>query len=249
MIAALRCADRATRGLVRAPVLVLSWWVGAVPVLAVGSSLVRRSLEGGVPSEAGDLLTLALWSFAAVLAWAWYLLCHVFLLQQAGSSLAGRPIPRLPTPRRVLDQLPALTRAHGARLLVSLLALIPLGAALPLARLVTGSWPVRAVLGPVPGRRPWLPPLEVVVVQLAAWVLAALLALNVAVLLAWMAHGSLLDAAALLPRLTDARLWVAALLVALSIAEPWRILAVAAALGFPEPGQASAVESGGAPLS
>ncbi len=215
--------------------MVLHWWIAALPALLVGAALLPKALRGGIPTEAGELMGLLLWSFLAVLAWAWYLLGTVHVIQQAGLSISKQPASRLPSPRRLLDHLPALARAHGARLLVSLLALLPLGAALPLARLVTGPWAVRAVLGTGPRTKRWLPEIELVVVQLAAWILLVLLTTNIVVLLAWFAHGSLLDAAALLPRLTDPRLWGVALLASLSVVEPWRVLAIVAALGTTSP--------------
>ncbi len=228
-------ADRAFVALAAMPWLVLVWWLAALPPLAVGWLLVRRALEAGLPSDVGGALILLLWSCLFVLAWAWYLVGLVLLVQLAQAALWGERAR--PAARRLLERLPATAMAHAGRLVLCIMALVPLGAGLPLARLATAGWSLRTALG-LPAREPGtspLPSLASVVVQAVGWCLLTLLAVNLAVLLGWLVHGSLLDAATLLPRLTDPRLWAAAGLLALSVVEPWRTLALLSALGLDRP--------------
>jgi len=220
-------ADRAFRALAGGPALVATWWASTLPLLGSVYGLVQRALEHGIPDEAGELLLLLLWSCLVVLAWAWYLLGIIFLHQQARAQLEGRPIPPLPPPRRLLDRFPATAGAHAARTGLTLLALLPIGLALPVARVTTASWPARAIFGlprTEPGSR-W-PSLQVTVVQLTSWLLLAVLTCNLVVLAGWLTHGSLLDAPALLPQLSDPRLWALSALLSLSLVEPWRAIAL-----------------------
>ncbi len=229
---ALALADHAARTLARHPTMILSWWVAALPLVLVAYGLAKRSFEQGLPSDAIELLQLLLWACLLVIGWAWYLLGVVFLHQQARAATLEVEIPRVPSPRRLLDRFPACAAAHAARTGISLLALIPLGAALPFARVLSGAWPARAALGL--GRGISLPRgrrgLELAVLQVCSWMLLAMLSLNMAVLVAWMTLGSLLDAPALLPQLSDPRLWAVASLLAVSLVEPWRALALTVCL-------------------
>lgn len=227
---ALEPADRATRALARAPGLVFTWWVATLPLLLAASGLLRRALDHGLPAEAGSLLLLLLWSCLVVLAWAWYLLGTIFMHQQALAASRREPVPRVPSLRRLLDLLPSTATAHALRTGLSLVALIPLGAALPLVRITTAPWPVRASLaGARSGDTTW-PELEVVLAQVLAWLLLGLVTTNIVVLAGWLTHGSLLDALTMLPQLSDPRLWVISGLLGLSLVEPWRALALIAAL-------------------
>jgi len=235
---ALQAADAASRALAATPILLVTWWASTLPLLLSTLSLVQRALEHGLPTQAGDLVILLLWSCVVVVAWAWYVLGSIFLHQQARAGLRRRPVPMLPTPRRLLDLFPATAMAHASRAAVTIAAVAPLGAALPLARIATAAWPVRAALGQ-PKRSPeasrW-PSLTLVVIQILSSALLLLLTGNAAVLAGWASHGSLLDAPALLPYLSDVRLWAAAALLALSVVEPWRVLALTTAMGLDLPG-------------
>ncbi len=231
---ALHHGDRAFRVLARNPVLVLTWWLSTLPLLGASYGLVRRALEHGFPQEAGDLMVLLLWSCLLVLTWAWYLLGSIFLHQQARAGARSEPVPPLPSLRRLLDQFPATAAAHAARTGLTAAALLPLAAGLPFARIATAPWPVRACLGApahTPGESRW-PSLGVAVTQVLAWSLMLMLTANMAVLLGWLTQGTFLDAAALLPRLSDPRLWAVGALLSLSLVEPWRALALVYALGL-----------------
>lgn len=232
---ALAHTDRASRGLAHAPFLALTWLVSAVPPCAAGVGLVQHTLTSGLPTQAGQMLSLLGWAFLLVLAGAWYLLGQAFLLRQAQAVLRGEPVPGLPTTRVLLDLLPWLARAHGARLGLSVLGLLPLGAGLPLARLVSCPWPVRAALRPGERGSTEAPTIEVVVAQLGAGVLWALLALNLALALSWGQQGLPSGLATLLPRLMEPRVWIIAGGLSLAISEPWRALALIAALGLDAP--------------
>ncbi len=234
---ALRPADHALRALARTPGLVFTWWAAALPLLMASYGLVHRALDHGLPSQAGDLLLLLLWSCLVVVGWAWYLLGIIFLHQQALASARGEPVPGRPSLSHLLDLFPATAAAHAARTGLSLLALVPLGTALPLARVITAPWPVRAALGlPRSAPRPAsAPPLGVVATQILAWVLLGLVTANLVVLAGWVTHGSLLDAPSLLPQLSDPRLWAVAGLLSLSLVEPWRALAMILALQLDHP--------------
>jgi hypothetical protein len=225
-------ADRAFRTLARAPGLVLIWWLGALPLLATAYGLVRRALEHGLPSQASELLLLLLWSCLVVLAWAWQLLAGLHLHQQAKACLQGHAAEPRPSLRRLLDLLPGYTLACTARLGASAVALVPLGAALPMVRALTAPWPVRAALSFTPRAPRHRTSSALVVVQVSSWLLLVLLTVNFVVLMGWVVQGTTIDAAALLPRLSDGRLWAVAGLLALSIVEPWRALALIAVLGL-----------------
>jgi hypothetical protein len=80
-------------------------------------------------------------------------------------------------------------------------------------------------------------------VQAVSWLLLGLLTANIVVLGGWLLHGAALDASALLPRLSDPRLWAVSALLALSITEPWRALALIATLGLDELPHTSEPES------
>jgi len=235
---ALQAADAAFRTLAKTPILVVTWWASTLPLLLSAVSLAQRALEHGLPSQAGELVFLLLWSCVVVVSWAWYVLGSIFLHQQARAGLRRRPVPTLPKPRRLLDLFPATAMAHASRTGVTIAALVPLGAAIPLARITTAAWPVRAALGQ-PTRNPeasrW-PSLTLVVIQILSSALLLLLTGNTAVLAGWATHGSLLDAPALLPYLSDARLWAVAAWLALSVVEPWRALALITAMGLDLPG-------------
>lgn len=229
---ALSQADRAFRALARAPVLVLIWWGATLPLLAACYGLVSRAVGHGLPSQASDLMLLLLWSCLVVVAWSWQLLGSLHLHQRAWACLRDRADAHPPSLRHLVDLLPGFALASAARIAATVVALLPLAAALPLARLVSSPWPVRAALG-LEARPPrLLPGQELVVVQLMSWLLLALLTGNLVVLSGWLVQGAFVDAASLLPRLSDVRLWAVAGLLALSIVEPWRILALTAAMGL-----------------
>jgi hypothetical protein len=225
---ALARAEEAGQLLARHPTLILTWWVFSLPLMAAGHALARRALERGLPGESIELLQLLLWACLLVLGWAWYLLGVVFLHQQADAVVLGSPLPRLPSPRKLLDRFPACASAHAARTALSLVAALPLGAGLPLVRVISCSWPARAALGHprAIGLARGRPGLELGVLQVCSWLLLALTSLNMAVLVAWVTLGSLLDAPALLPQLSDPRLWAVAVLLSASLVEPWRALAL-----------------------
>lgn len=229
---ALLPADRAARALAQAPWLVLTWLLAAAPPIAAGAGLTRHALRSGLPAQSGQMLALLGWAALLVVAAGWYLLGQAFLLRQAQAALRGEPVPALPSLRALLEQMPWLARAHAARLGVSALGLLPLGAGLPLARLLSSSWPVLAALRPGVRTSPTPPPLSVVTTQVGAWLLWALTTLNLALGLAWIGHGLPSAGAALLPRLLDPQLWALAGLLALTLSEPWRLLALVAALGL-----------------
>jgi len=214
--------------------MVLTWWASTLPMLGIGWVLLARAWRGGPPWLSGDLLALFSLSALLVLAAAWYAMGAAFMLHQARAALEGRPHRRLPSPGRLVDDLAPMANALGARLLLSCAALIPLGAALPLARIASATWPISAVLGP-PLQRRWLPPLSVVLISLASWSLVILITVNLAVLLSWLRFGSLLESSQLLSRLSDPASWLLALALALSVVEPWRALALVSALYPPGP--------------
>jgi hypothetical protein len=232
---ALLQADRAFGALARAPGLVLIWWLATLPLLAAGYGLVSRALTHGLPSQANELLLLLLWSCLVVLAWSWQLLGFLHLHHRARASLRVQDAPPPTSLRHLVDLLPSYAVASAARLAATLLAIVPLGAALPLVRAVSSPWPVRAALGLRARPARLLPGLELVVIQLLSWLLLALLTGNLVVLAGWIIQGVFLEAASLLPRLSDGRLWAVAGLLALSIVEPWRVLALVAALGLDHP--------------
>ncbi len=212
--------------------LMLTWCVSSLPPLAAAALLVSVALRGGATTQASDLLSLLSCASLLVGTALWHAMGTAFLVRQASALLDGRTPPALPNPRLLANRLPAVVAAQGARLGITLVATLPLGAGLPLARVLTAMWSIRAALG-LPREPPACQPSawgSIGAICAISWLLTLALTANGVLAAIWTSRGALPESSAQLPELGNPWLWASFLFLALAVSEPWKVLALVAVL-------------------
>ena len=203
--------------------LCLIWLIGCLPIAGALWLLGHRALQSGNPSGP-ELLELMSLSVLVLLTAGWYALFMTVLIRQSQAGLDLTPWSL----RESSAYLPTAFTALGRRLLLTLASTLTLGVALPAALVYSSTWMIRAVIVD-PSALSLHPEISAklrITLNAFSWLMLLIVAANLAVLLSWVRSGSI-DLSILS---ADPVTLAVSAAVALTLVEPWRVLALTLAV-------------------